>query len=181
MTTTQIIAQIISIIAMAFNILSYQGKNQRAVIACQLVGGLFFSINFFLLNATVGAILNIIAVIRAIVFLYKDKLHAEHPAWLVGFCLSYIAVYVFTFTVLNKEPNPFNLTIELLPVIGMIALNIGFMQKTAADIRKFGLISSPAWLIYNIIVGSWGAIICETLSLISIFAAMLRIDKTKNS
>lgn len=177
MTPIEIIAQVIGIIAMAFNILSYQGKKQSTVVAFQLVGGAFFAVNFLLLGATVGAILNMIAVVRAVVFLYKDKLHANHPAWFVGFCISYIAVYVLTFTVLSKEPTPFNLIIELLPVIGMIALNIGFMKKTAADIRKFGLISSPAWLIYNIAAGSWGAIICETITLFSIFVGMFRHDK----
>jgi len=177
MTPTEIIAQIIGIIAMAFNILSYQGKKQQTVIACQLAGGAFFAVNFLLLDATVGAILNVIAVIRAVVFLFKDKLRATHPAWFAGFCLSYIAVYVLTFTVLQKEPTPFNLIIELLPVIGMIALNIGFIKKTAGAVRKSGLVSSPAWLIYNIVAGSWGAIICETISLFSIVIGMLRHDK----
>ena len=177
MPPIEIIAQVIGIIAMAFNILSYQGKKQRTVIAFQLAGGAFFAANFLLLGATVGAILNMIAVIRAIVFLFKDKLRATHPAWFIGFCLSYIAVYVLTFTVLHKEPTPLNLIIELLPVIGMIALNIGFTRKTAAAVRRYGLISSPAWLIYNISAGSWGAILCESITLVSIFVGMLRHDK----
>ena len=181
MTPIEIIAQIIGIIAMAFNILSYQGKKQSTVVAFQLVGGALFAANFLLLGATVGAILNMIAVVRAVVFLYKDKLHANHPVWFIGFCLSYIAVYVLTFTLLHKKPTPFNFIIELLPVIGMVALNVGFRMKNAFGIRKCGLISSPAWLIYNIVAGSWGAIICETLSLISILAGMLRLDKTKTN
>ena len=177
MPPIEIIAQVIGIIAMAFNILSYQGKKQRTVIAFQLAGGAFFAVNFLLLDATVGAILNMIAVIRAIVFLFKDKLRATHPAWFIGFCLSYIAVYVLTFTVLRKEPTPLNLIIELLPVIGMIALNIGFTRKTAAAVRRYGLVSSPAWLIYNISAGSWGAILCESITLVSIGIGMLRHDK----
>ncbi len=181
MTTTQIIAQIIGIVAMAFNILSYQFKKKSTVIAAQLLGGTFFAVNFLMLGATVGGILNILAVVRATVFLFKDKLKADRLPWLIGFAASYIAVYILNFTLFGKAPTGFNLIVEILPVIGMLALNIGFMRKDASDIRKFGLISSPAWLIYNIIVGSWGAIICESLTLISIFAAMLRIDKPKKS
>ena len=176
MNPTEIIAQIVGIFAMLFNILSYQGKKQKTVIALQLIGGALFAINFLMLGALVGGILNILATIRAIVFLFKDKLKADRLPWLFGFVASYIVVYILNFTAFGKEPTAFNLIVEVLPVIGMLALNIGFMLKNASDVRKCGLVSSPAWLIYNIIVGSWGAIACEALTLISIFVGMLRYD-----
>ena len=177
METKEIIAQGIGILAMIFNILSYQGKKQQTVIALQLCGGALFAVNFLMIGATVGGILNIIAVIRAVLFLFKDKLKANSIFWLIGFILSYIAVYVLTFTVFGTEPTPWYLIREILPVIGMTALSVGFRLKDAAGIRKCGLVSSPAWLIYNIAVGSWGAIVCETLTLISIFIGMFRHDK----
>lgn len=177
MEPIEIIAQIIGIVAMAFNILSYQGKRQRTVIAMQLLGSAFFSVNFLLLGATVGGILNIIAAVRAVIFVFRDKFKADNVYWFIAFITSYIAVYVLNFTVFQKTPTAFNLIIEILPVIGMLALNIGYKLKNSANIRKCGLVSSPAWLIYNIVAGSWGAIICETFTLISIFVGMLRHDK----
>lgn len=177
MEIKDIIAQGIGILAMVFNILSYQGKKQKTVIALQLIGGALFAVNFWMIGAKVGGILNVIAVIRAVLFLFKDKVKADSIFWLIGFILSYIAVYVLTFTVFGTELTPWHLVRELLPVVGMTALSVGFRLKDAAGIRKCGLISSPAWLIYNIAVGSWGAIICETLTLISIFVGMFRHDK----
>lgn len=177
MEPIKIIAQAIGIVAMVFNILSYQGKKQKTVITLQLFGGLLFAVNFWMIGAKVGGILNVIAVIRALVFLFKDKLKADSIFWLIGFILSYIVVYILTFTTFGTELTPWNLIRELLPVIGMTALSVGFRLKNAANIRKCGLVSSPAWLIYNIAVGSWGAIICETLTLISIFVGMFRHDK----
>ena len=176
MKPIEIIAQIVGIFAMLFNILSYQGKKQKTVIALQLIGGALFAVNFLMLGALVGGILNILATIRAVVFLFKEKLKADRLPWLISFITAYIAVYVLNFTLFGKEPTAFNLIVEVLPVIGMLALNIGFMLKNASDVRKCGLVSSPAWLIYNIIVGSWGAIACEALTLISIFVGMLRYD-----
>ena len=176
MKPIEIIAQIVGILAMLFNILSYQGKKQKTVIALQLIGGALFAVNFLMLGALVGGILNILATIRAVVFLFKEKLKADRLPWLISFITAYIAVYVLNFTLFGKEPTAFNLIVEVLPVIGMLALNIGFMLKNASDVRKCGLVSSPAWLIYNIIVGSWGAIACEALTLISIFVGMLRYD-----
>lgn len=177
MKPIEIIAQGIGILAMLFNILSYQCKNKKRIILLQLCGGALFAVNFLMLGATIGGILNIIAAMRAIVFLFKDQLKTDHILWFFGFLLSYITVYILNFTVFGKEPTFLNMMIEILPVVGMVALNIGFRLKKASDVRKCGLISSPAWLIYNIFAGSWGAIACETLTLISIFVGMLRHDR----
>lgn len=181
MNHTKLIAQAIGIAAMAFNILSYQGKKQRTVIAMQLFGSALFAANYLMLGATVGGILNILALIRAVVFLFKEKLKTDHPLWMIGFVLTYVAVYVLNFTVFGKEITAWNLLIELLPVIGMVALTVGYRLKRAADVRKCGLVSSPSWLIYNITVGSWGAILCEILALISILIGMFRHDKPGQS
>ena len=179
MKPIEIIAQIIGVVAMAFNIISYQWKKKETVIILQLVGAILFSVNFLMLGATVGGILNAIAAIRAAVFYLGDKVKADRIFWFVGFIASYILVYILNFTVFGKEPTAFHLIIELLPVIGMLALNIGYRLKESAQIRKCGLISSPAWLIYKIAAGSWGAIICESLTLISIFVGMIRHDNNK--
>lgn len=177
MSTTQIVAQAIGIIAMMFNILSYQGKRQKTVIALQLFGAGFFAVNYLMLGAAVGGILNLVGTVRAVVFLFKDKLKADRTPWFVAFVASYVAVYILNFTIFGKELSVRNCIIELLPVVGMTALTVGFRLKKASDIRMCGLVSSPAWLIYNITVGSWGAIICEILTLISIFVGMFRHDK----
>ncbi len=175
-----VIAQAIGLLAMAFNILSYQQKTRSKAIAFQLCGGTLFAVNFFLLNAIVGSILNVIAAIRAIVFLNKEKLHADHPAWLAGFVVTYVLSYILTFTAFGKEPTTVNLIVEFLPVIGMTATTISFRLSDAKAIRRYGLISSPSWLVYNIANFSIGAICCEVLSLISIVIGMVRLDRANS-
>ena len=162
---------------MACNIISYQQKTQKRLIICQLLGGALFSVSFFLLGATIGALLNLVATIRAIIFLFPKKLNTSHPAWLAAFFICYISFYVLNFTLFGAETTPISFAIEVLPVIGMTALSIGFMLQDSSKIRLLGLISSPAWLIYNVYHFSLGAIICETLSLASIFIGMLRHDR----
>lgn len=172
-------AQAVGLLAMAFNILSYQQKTRERAIVFQLCGGGLFAVNFLLLGATTGAVLNLIAVIRAIVFLKRETFHANHPAWLAGFILTYLGSYVLTFTLLGKEPSIANLVTEFLPVIGMTATTLSFRLTDAKAIRRFGLISSPSWLIYNLCCFSLGAIVCEVLSLGSILVGMLRLDRQK--
>ena len=179
MNATAIIAQIVGLFAMAFNIFSYQQRTQKRAIAFQLGGSTLFAINYLMLGAVVGGILNAVGIVRALVFLNREKLKATHPAWLMGFSAVYLLSYALTFTVFGKEATLFNLIVEFLPVIGMTATTISFRLSDAKAIRRFGLISSPSWLVYNIVSFSVGAIICEVLSLGSIVIGMLRLDRNK--
>lgn len=147
----QIVAQAIGIVAMFFNILSYQQKSAKRIIACQLFGAVLFAINFSMLGAYIGAILNVIAMIRAILFLKRETFHTDSIGWLIGFGAAYVGAYILNFTVLGKEPTPFNLIVECLPVVGMFMGHLAFRHNSAKIIRRFSLVSSTSWLIFNVI------------------------------
>ena len=173
----ELIAQVIGLAAMACNISSYQRKSRMGVIGFQLWGSVLFALNFYLLGATVGAMMNVLSAVRAVVFLNREKFRANHPAWLVGFVAAFLASYVLTFTAFGKDATFKNLLVEFLPVIGMTATTISFRYTDAKTIRRFGLVSSPSWLIYNLFAGSLGAIACEVLSLGSILLGIWRMDR----
>lgn len=177
MTKLEIAAQAAGIVAMVFNVLSYLWKKQKTVITFQLLGSSFFAISFFMLGAFSGSIGNIITVFRATMFLNKEKTHAENPRWLPVYICLFLIMFVLNFTAFGKEITVFNLFTELLPFIGGLALSIGYFLKSASGIRKAGLVSSPCWLLYNIIVGSWGATLCEVFTLTSIFTGMIVNDR----
>ena len=138
-------------------------------------------VNYLLLGAMVGSLMNLIGVIRAVVYLNKEKLKSDRWPWLFGFTAVYLSVYVLSFTVFGKPVTPLNLFVEVLPVVGMVASNLGFMAKDGKAVRRFCLVSSPSWLVYNIFAFSIGAIICEVLSLFSIVIGMLRHDRQKKN
>ena len=176
MSPIEITAQAISILAMALNVLSFQNKSQRGVITFQLFGSALFAVSFLLLGGITGALLNIVGAVRAVVYRYRERLHAEHIAWLLGFIALYLLCYLATFTLGGTEPTAKNLILELLPVIGTTATNVGFRMRGARAIRFLGLFASPCWLTYNIVAGSIGAILCEAISLVSITVGILRFD-----
>ena len=172
-------AQIIGIFAMAAIILSFQFKNKRAVLACQLIGSALFAVNMYML-AFVGAILNTVGIVRALVYMQKEKI--KIPIAIINslFLISFVAAYVLVFTVFDKSPTLFNLVIEFLPIIGMSAVTLEFSKTDSRSIRIFGLINSPCWLIYNCFNFTIGGILCEVISLVSIISAMIRIDAKKD-
>ena len=172
----EIIGQAIGIVAMAFNVLSYQTKNSRSIIIFQLFGTLLFSINFFLIKAYVGAMLNVLGMLRALAYANKDKWKLNTTVLLVVFSLLFASTYILIFTIFDKPFTVFNAIIEILPVCSMILSTIAYGTK-AKTFRIFALIFSPMWLVYNVIVFSVGAIICEALCIVSAFVALLRYRK----
>ena len=179
METLDIVAQALSIVGMACNVLSFQQKTQKRVIACQLVGAAMFTASYLLLGAYVGALLNFVAIIRAIVYMNKEKFRSEHISWLIGFTCVYLLSYVLTFTIFGKELTPLNAVVEFLPIIGMFATTVSFRLKDAASVRKLGLISVPSWFTYNIFNFSIGGLICEIFCCCSILIGMFRLDRKR--
>jgi len=177
--TTEIVAQAIGIGGMTANILSYQQKSKTGVIVLQFAGAALFTINFLLLGAITGAMLNGINILLSIVFLLKDKVKADHIAWAILFFAAYTAAYVMTFTVFGMEPTVPNFAREALPLLGTYLTVISYRKRDAAAIRRLGLIRSPAWLIYDALVFSIGGVVCEVISLVSIVTAIIRLDIKK--
>jgi len=179
MTPVEIVAQIVGIFGMLLSVLSYQQKGKARILTFQLLGSVLFVVNFFMLGAFSGAILNLVAIIRALIFIYEDKIHGDPPAWTIGLTVVYILSYVSVFTIFGKEPTPLNLILEVLPVIAMTVTTIAFRHKEDKILRRVAFISSPLWLAYNFIFFSLGGIIGETLNLTSAIIGTIRLDRKK--
>ena len=68
----EFIAQAVGICGMVMNILSYQQRSQKGILLMQFVGGCFFAVNFYMLGAMTGFLMNVIGIIRSFVYYNKD-------------------------------------------------------------------------------------------------------------
>ncbi|MBQ7380960.1 MAG: YgjV family protein [Clostridia bacterium] len=174
------VAQLLGIFGLGCNVISYQQKKKVTLILCQLFGGLFFSIHFFMLGDYIGSMLNAIALVRAIIFAKVIKTKRSERIWAGVFIALCVATYPLTFTVFGVEPLPFTLALKSLPVIAMCVGTVSFTMENAGKVRFLSLFNSPLWLINNIVELSWGGILCETLSLCSIVLGIFRHDIKKS-
>ena len=181
----EIIAQIMGIFGMIFISSSYLFKKQRTLIVVQLFGAGFFTLNFLLLGIAegvflIGALMNFLGVLRAIVFSNKEKFRADKRIWLIGFTAAYFVSYALVFWVFGTKPTAKNLLTELLPAIAMTSSTVAFFKPNASTTRKLGFITSPCWLVYDIINFSLGGIITEVLSLTTITVGIIKHDLKNN-
>ena len=174
-----IVVQGISIVGMTMNILSYQRKTQRGILTMQLIGGALFAVHFIMLGAYVGGILNVGAVIRALVYSNREKFHAGSKLWILFLCSVFVGAYVLNFTVFGGAKTLGNFIVELLPVVGMFSTTFGMSIGRPRATRISCLICSPCWLVYNCFRFSIGGIICEVVSLCSIILGIYRFDIKK--
>lgn len=173
-------AQCLSIAGMACVVGSYLQKKKSALIAIQATGGALFAIHYLLLAAYSGFLMNSIAVLRGFVFYKEHRSPTTGKVWVWVISILCVVAYALSFILFNTPPTWGNLILELLPVIGMIALTISFNMTNAGQIRMMGFVNSTCWLIYNIAHVSIGGIGCEIMCFASIIIGIIRYDIKKN-
>lgn len=164
----EILGQIASILGMILTIISFQMKTRKQIIVFQTVGSAFFLSSYFLLAEWPGVYLNVVFLIRGVVFYFgKDKKWAEHKAWL----------YVLLCAVVAAGAAGYNSWVDLLPIIGSVFGTFALYMKDENMLRLLKLGDSPCWLIYNCVIFSLGGILCEVFNIVSIVIGVLRYKK----
>lgn len=180
----ELAAQAIGIVAMSLNIVSFQFKSRKKLITAQLFGGLLFTVHYLLLGLAtgtvlIGCVLNFMSVFRSVIYINKDRLHADRLVWKLSFSVLFVIAYAMVFLVFKMSATPANLAIEVLPTVSMIISTFALAMNDSKGIRRLSLIYCPLWLVYNIIRFSIGGAICEIFSISSVVVGMLRHDIKK--
>lgn len=168
---TQIIAQILGILALGVTIVCYQFNSQKKILAAQMIAATLFTVNLALLGGMSGALLNIHGICRALTFYQRGRYKwADHTTFWVWF---YIVAAVVCVAITYQSP------LDLLPLIGQIFTTISFSMKDASKIRLFTLPSPPCWFIYHLSTGNIGGTLNEIFVISSIIIGMIRLDRKK--
>ncbi len=163
-----IIAQIIGIVAMIINILSFQCKKNRNLFIMIGIGSILFSVNFLMLGAYASAVYNVISIIRSSFTLKSDK-KLQNKYTFAFLCVLYVVGMVLTYT------NPWSIVLFIAQIVQTFAMYF----TDGGVIRKSQIFFvSPVWLINNIIVFSIGGILCEAFIIASAVISYFRFRKT---
>jgi len=164
--------QIIGLIGLLMNVISFQANTNKRIVRMQIFGCLFWIVHFMLLGqhsagAYTGAALNAAGLLRNCVFALRPRKWAAHPAWLYIFCVGYILCGIFTWS------GP----VSLLPTAAMLLGTVGLYVLNPKITRRFGMVASCGWLIYNVLTRSFAGIVCEIFTQTSIVVAMVKFDR----
>ena len=166
MHVSNLVIQLVGFAAMALMIASYQMKSNRLLFIVQSMGLIAFGIQFLLMNQLSASIRLVLCLVRNVILVkYNDWAWVRWKGLMWVFCAGFTLIAALTWT------GP----ICILPWLGTVSGTIGYMTNNAQKIRLATLVcSSPSWLLYDLIVGSWGGFINESITLLSIIISIKR-------
>ena len=136
---------------------------------CQIAAIILFIIQLLLVGAITGGVLDIISLIRTLIFANNHKKWASSPIWLGVFIVAMIGVGGLTWQ------NAWS----ILPIIGSILSTVAQWMKETKRIRMISLLVGPCWLVYNLIHGAYSGALNEVFAITSIIIGMIRYDIKK--
>ena len=152
-------------LAIALVILQFQFNNRNKIQYTKMGASLSLFFHYLLLGATVGAIMNILGILRTYLYIKYEG----NKKILVAFLI------IFPISVLITSEG----LISIFPLIGMIAGTIAFWMSNPKYIRLISLICNPAWIIYALFIGSHQGVINESILLMSVLIGIYRFDIKK--
>ena len=168
---TNLIAQIIGIVAVVTFLLSYQQKKRKNIIAFNATSRILYIIQYIILGAYEGAALDVLGTVSSVAAQNKHKSFISKHLKLViilinlGIVAAGLALYENIFS--------------LFPIVGVILHTSAFWMTEEKLIRRVSFIGSPFWLVYNIASQAYGSAIGDMLSIVSISIAIYRYDIRK--
>lgn len=161
-------ANIIGIAAVVMFVLSYQFKTRRSIIFFNAASRVFYVLQYILLGAFEGAIMDIAALLVSLFAQHRDKgwikKHAAAAVVLSG-------VFVIVTGLLFYE-NIFS----LLPIFGVLFETGALWLKKERSIRFVSFFGAPFWLAYNLVSAAYGSAAGNIITMVSIGIAIIRYD-----
>ena len=139
-----IIPQIVGLLAVVTFLLSYQQKKRRGIIIFNTVSRALYILQYILLGAYSGALLDVLGALSSIVATKKETpfIKKHFKAVLIGIN----AVIVVAGLLIYKTP------LDLLPILGVVLHTGAFWIDDEKIIRRVSLAGSPFWFIYNLVL-----------------------------
>ena len=160
------VEQGLGIIGVICFLLSYQVKSNRMLYIMQAAGCVAFAAQFLLLDAASGCISQIYIILPNMMFsMYNHWAWVRWKGWAAVYVLLACLVTAFTWD------GP----VSLLPLVTMSAGTIAMWTNNAGIIRLVGMsVQSPAWILYDVLVGAYSAIINEVIVIASVVISIYR-------
>ena len=164
-----LIGQIFGVIAVILGLITYQIRTQKALLFVQTVTALVFVIHYLLIGAVSGMVLNIVAMIRNLVYSRRDLKLFSGKWWPIAFAV------IMGITGMLFWQDWYSVFV----VAGLVINSVCMSFKDPQKIRKSILVSSPLVLIYDAFALSLGGIIYESAAIVSALVGILRFSGKK--
>ncbi len=164
-----LIPQIVGLLAVATFLLSYQQKKRNHIILLNTVSRCLYILQYILLGAFSGAVLDVMGAISSVIAGRKHKgFVARHTKAVMLSVNTCIIATGLSIAVTNKS------WLDLFSLAGVLLHTSAFWINNEKIIRRVSLLGSPFWFVYNFSSRAYGSAIGDILTICSILTAMIR-------
>jgi len=163
-----IVAQIFGALALTILIISLQKNSKTKLLLYQSISSLLYALQYLFLNAYTGCFMNLICMIRNIIFNQYPK---KRPP--VYWLIITIVLMIF-FSSLSYTG-----VISFLPMIAVILYSIALWHGNLTVIRTTEIISCSLYILYNIKVLAITGLIATIIELVGAILAVYKFDIKK--
>ena len=165
MDLQMMIAQGVGFIGMALGLSAFQCKETKKLFFVQFLASIVYGVQYFLLGAYTGVLLNIAGAIRLLILYFGKKKWASHPATVAAVTGMMVFCGVITW----------DGWLSILPTLAQTLSTPLYFKKNGKLLRLGQLcFMSPCWLIYNAFSGSVPGTIMEILNISSVVISLIR-------
>jgi len=143
-----VLSQILIGIAICSDILSFQFKERKKIVACLIVSAIFISGHFMLLEHWTAAFLGLLAAARFTTCLFTSSKR------MMG-CFIFITFVISTFS--------FEGLLTVLGCAATVFTTVASFSKKDKLLRQLMLVGTMIWITHNYLAGSPGAVLMEAL------------------
>lgn len=176
-TTTYIISQVFAILMYVLLASTYYLKNRRAVLIINILSMIAQAISFICLKAYTGLAMDVVAIIRNVVFMIDEKKNGKSEKNTKKDIIILASLYVITILL---SVFTYNGIPSLFSVLGTFLYTYSVWQKNTNTYKLLGIPTSMSWIAYNVYIKSIFGCILESIILLCSGVGYLLSKKKSN-
>ena len=165
-----IITQIIGFVGFILAVVTFQSNKHKNITLLKCASDAMFVLQFIMLGAYTGAIMNGIGCIRNLTYARLVEKKKDVKTAVIVFSVIIIALGIFTW----------NGPVSLLAIAGKLLSTLSYAFKNPKTVRRFTIPVCIVWAVYDLICTSYAGVLTEIFTLSSITIAYFRFEYKKD-
>lgn len=161
-----IVIQLIGGFGILASIISFQCKKHNTILLFRTLNEFIFAVQYFLLGAYTGMIVNLVGCVRNIIFTKQISKNNKTTVSVIIFSITFV---IFGLAVWQGPKS-------LLIIAAKVLSTLAYGNKNTTIVRSIIFVTSASWLIYNYCVFSIAGMLCEAFTLLSLIIGFIRLD-----
>ena len=156
----------LGLIGLGFGVAAFQSSRHKSIVLLKLLNELVFAVQYVLLGAYTGAVMNLISCVRNYIYAKSVEKGRSTTPW----------IFIFSGIIVLSGILSWSSPLSLIPVAAKLLTCAAYGMKNPRTVRILTFPSSIGWIVYNAVYHSAGGVLNEVFTMASIAISMVRFD-----